>query len=112
MKPRLIFLCSVVLLVACASQGERQFIDSLNAGLDYMTFRQAVGAWGPPVRISVVEGQPVFVATWVAKDESGTDFVPASRYHTLALAIEHGCEMTLTFMKTTGILVDWSQQDG
>lgn len=112
MKPRLIFLCSVVLLVACASQRERQFIDGLNAGLENMTFRQAVGAWGPPVRISVLEGQPVFVATWVAKDDSAANYVPPSRYHTLALAIENGCEMTLTFKKTTGILVDWSQQDG
>jgi len=112
MKPRLIFLCSVVLLVACAPQGERQFIESLNAGLEHMTFRQAVSAWGAPVRVSVVEGQPVFVATWVAKDDSGTGFVPVSRHHTLARAIENGCEMTLTFKKTTGILVDWSQQDG
>jgi hypothetical protein len=112
MKPRLISLCTVVLLVACASQGERKFIDSLNAGVENMTFRQAVGAWGPPVRISVVEGETVFVATWVAKDGSGPDFVPASRRHTLALAIEHGREMTLTFQKTTGILVEWTQQDG
>jgi hypothetical protein len=112
MKPRLLLLFSVVLLVACASRGERQFIDSLDAGVEQMTFRQAVNVWGPPVRISVVEGQQVFVATWVAKEESRTDYVPPSRRHALAMAIEHGCEMKLTFKKTTGILVDWSQQDG
>jgi hypothetical protein len=112
MKPRLVLLFSVALLVACAPQGERQVIDSLNAGLEQMTFRQAVSAWGPPARISVVEGQQVFVATWVTKEESGTRYVPASGRHALAMTIEHGCEMNLTFRKTTGILVDWSQQDG
>jgi hypothetical protein len=111
MKLRLVILFTFVLLVACASRGERQFIDSLNAGLEHMTFRQAVSAWGPPARISVVEGQPVFVATWVAKDNPGYKFPPVSR-HTLALVNEHQHEMTLTFKKTNGILIEWSQQDG
>jgi hypothetical protein len=111
MELRRIILCTVVLLAACAPQGERQFIENLNAGLEQMTFRQAVGAWGAPVRISVAEGQPVFLATWVVRDDPGTDVVPASQ-HAFALAIEPPCEMTLIFKKTTGILVDWSQQDG
>ena len=111
MKLRHIILLTVVLLAACAPQAERQFIHSLNAGLEQMTFRQAVSAWGAPVRISVAEGQPVFLATWVVKDDPRTDFFPAS-HHVFALEIEPPCEMTLIFKKTTGILVDWSQKDG
>jgi hypothetical protein len=59
-----------------------------------------------------VEGETVFVATWVAKDDSEPEFVPAYRHHALAPAIEHGRETTLTFQKATGILVEWAQQDG
>jgi len=111
MKSRHIILCTVLLLVACAPQGERQFIETLNAGLEQMTFRQAVSAWGAPVRILVVEGQPVFLATWIVKDDPGTDLVPSSQ-NAFALAVEPPCEMTLIFKKTNGILVDWSQKGG
>lgn len=101
MRRSIIFLGSILLIAACASQRGQLLHHNLNAERGSLTFRQTVYEWGAPLRVTVTESGTVFAATWSAKDQRRT--IPAS-----GLPDEHGREITLAFEKATGVLVDWS----
>ena len=102
--PRVLIL-ALLMFYACGLQYQ-QFYRELDGQINVMTYDQALMRFGQPT--SIAPGQDVFVATWFS-NSSSTMVVPTGN-SVIAMPINHGEELRLTFNRSTNRLAYWTHR--
>src|SRR5512139_1491054 len=100
---RIFAFALLLLILACTSTAERDAA-MFNQQLNRMTYDDAISMWGSPT--SLTEGDKVFVAVWRRQKQPGALVMPMGT-STMALPMESGSEIYLTFDKVTKRMVAW-----